>query len=302
MTPGGQTCVVKDNVLIGRLACLEIILDDGSVSRRHAEIRPVDQGWEVVDCGSTNGTYLNGVRLGAQPHQFGLRDIIQFGKVAFLVEMTEEFWLELTEPKALLRFVQGSASERKLRLFACACIQASMDYFPFTYFTQFWHEVLNAAYRLEDNSISASEVTGLVQLNRVVIDYRHTLLVEQLAHSFTLGNLSELSVSLGILVNDSRSTHYWQPSSVLLAAFSHYIRDIFGNPFRRVTLDPSWLTSTVVALAEGIYQEMAFDRMPILSDALMDTGCDNEDLLNHCRHAGEHCRGCWVLDLILGKV
>ena len=79
-------------------------------------------------------------------------------------------------------------------------------------------------------------------------------------------------------------------------------RCIFGNPFRPVTADPSWLNSTVVALARGIYDERAFDRMPILADALQDAGCDNEDVLNHCRDPhGVHARGCWVVDLVLGK-
>jgi hypothetical protein len=79
------------------------------------------------------------------------------------------------------------------------------------------------------------------------------------------------------------------------------LRDIFGNPFRPTSVDPSWLTSTVAQLAEGIYQERAFDRMPILADALQDAGCDNEDILDHCRGPGPHVRGCWVVDLLLGK-
>jgi hypothetical protein len=79
------------------------------------------------------------------------------------------------------------------------------------------------------------------------------------------------------------------------------VRDIFGNPFRPVAVDPSWLTETVVALAEGIYQERAFDRMPILADALEDAGCDDADVLNHCRQPGEHVRGCWVVDLLTGR-
>ena len=79
------------------------------------------------------------------------------------------------------------------------------------------------------------------------------------------------------------------------------LRDIFGNPFRPITLDPRWLTSTVVDLAQAIYNERAFDRMPILSDALMDAGCDSEDIILHCRGDGPHVRGCWVVDLLLGK-
>ncbi len=79
------------------------------------------------------------------------------------------------------------------------------------------------------------------------------------------------------------------------------LRDIFGNPFRPITLNPAWLTSTVLALAQGIYSEKAFDRMPILADALQDAGCDNEDILNHCRQQREHVRGCWVVDLLTGR-
>ncbi len=80
------------------------------------------------------------------------------------------------------------------------------------------------------------------------------------------------------------------------------IRDIVGNPFRPVTFDPSWLTSDVVLLAQGIYDDRAFDRMQILADALQDAGCDNTDILGHCRDLyATHVRGCWVVDLVLGK-
>jgi hypothetical protein len=79
------------------------------------------------------------------------------------------------------------------------------------------------------------------------------------------------------------------------------LRDMFGNPFRPATAAHEWLTSTVCGLAEGIYAERAFDRMPILADALEDAGCDNADILAHCRGDGPHVRGCWVVDLVLGK-
>jgi hypothetical protein len=79
------------------------------------------------------------------------------------------------------------------------------------------------------------------------------------------------------------------------------LRDVFGNPFRPVTLDPAWRTANVVSLARAIYDERAFDRMPILADALEDAGCTSADVLEHCRRPGEHVRGCWVVDLVLGK-
>jgi hypothetical protein len=79
-------------------------------------------------------------------------------------------------------------------------------------------------------------------------------------------------------------------------------RDIFGNPFRPVALAPAWRTSDVLLLARGIYDAKAFDRMPILADALQEAGCTNEDVLNHCRDPKQvHVRGCWVLDLLLQK-
>jgi hypothetical protein len=87
-----------------------------------------------------------------------------------------------------------------------------------------------------------------------------------------------------------------------VVAQAHLIRCILGNPFRPVALESTWRTSTVVALAQGIYDERAFDRMPILADALQDAGCDNDDVLTHCRGPGPHARGCWVVDLVLGKV
>jgi hypothetical protein len=85
------------------------------------------------------------------------------------------------------------------------------------------------------------------------------------------------------------------------AAQAALLRDIFGNPFRPVSVEPTWLSSTVTALATGIYADRAFDRMPILADALEEAGCDNIDVLNHCRGPGPHVLGCWVVDLLLGK-
>ncbi len=78
------------------------------------------------------------------------------------------------------------------------------------------------------------------------------------------------------------------------------VRDIF-NPFRPVTLDPAWLTPKVVALAQAIYDERSFGRLPELGDALAEAGCSDAEVLGHCRGAGPHVRGCWVVDCVLGK-
>lgn len=84
----------------------------------------------------------------------------------------------------------------------------------------------------------------------------------------------------------------------------HLFRDVFANPFRSVSIKGCWLKwneGTVVKLAQGMYDERAFDRLPILADALEDAGCGDAEILAHCRQPGEHVRGCWCLDLLLGK-
>jgi hypothetical protein len=79
------------------------------------------------------------------------------------------------------------------------------------------------------------------------------------------------------------------------------LRDIFGNPFRSVAFSPSCCTDIAVSLARQMYESRDFGAMPILADALQDAGCDNDDILDHCRGPGSHVRGCWVVDLVLGK-
>jgi hypothetical protein len=82
------------------------------------------------------------------------------------------------------------------------------------------------------------------------------------------------------------------------------LREIVGNPYRPVAINPHWLAwngGTVAQLARGIYAERAFDRMPVLGDALEEAGCCDERLLEHCRRPGGHLRGCWAVDLLSGR-
>jgi hypothetical protein len=80
----------------------------------------------------------------------------------------------------------------------------------------------------------------------------------------------------------------------------HLIHDIFGLlPFRSVSINPTWQTHKIVALTQGVYDD--FERLPALADALEEAGCDNQEILAHCRGPGPHVRGCWVVDLVVGK-
>jgi len=86
------------------------------------------------------------------------------------------------------------------------------------------------------------------------------------------------------------------------AAHCDIIRDIFGNPFRKMKFNKKWRTDTAIALAQQMYDSRDFSAMPILADALQDAGCDNDAILSHCRDATQvHVRGCWAVDLVLGK-
>jgi hypothetical protein len=86
------------------------------------------------------------------------------------------------------------------------------------------------------------------------------------------------------------------------------LREIIGNPFKAPRFEPAWRTSTAVGLAQSIFAERAFDRLPVLADALLDADCDEEQVLRHCRgtelgvkEPPQHIRGCWVLELVLDR-
>jgi hypothetical protein len=81
----------------------------------------------------------------------------------------------------------------------------------------------------------------------------------------------------------------------------HLLRCIVGNPFRLPNIDPAWFNLNVNSIADRIYSERDFALLPILADALEEAGCNNQEMLQHCRQSTEHARGCWVVDLVLGK-
>ena len=181
--------------------------------------------------------------------------------------MTEDEWVACADPKPMLEFLRGKTSDRKLRLFAC--IELRRRPLP--------PDILKIA----DVAERMAEGEPIAEIG-LFADYYHCdpsawKAAEESLYGFALGHMKR------------------QPWHVA------YLRCVFGNPFRPVTLDPAWLTSDVLLLARGIYADRAFDRMPILADALQDAGCDNDDMLTHCRGPGPHARGCWVVDLLTGR-
>ncbi|HJZ56454.1 MAG TPA: hypothetical protein VKE74_15925 [Gemmataceae bacterium] len=238
--------------------------------------------------------------------------------------MTEAGWLAGAEPGPMLEFLPGKATDRKLRLFACACCRHTAAYADAE-----WRRM--AAHGRDQAQITASQREAEQARRAAEVAERYADGLAGLAELHALFSAPGDDEIEGIYASGAdaawaaRSSayrarycaEYCSPASYPRragfrssspvdrdreqSAQSDLLRDIFGNPFRPVTADPAWLTSTVLTLAQGIYADRAFDRLPILADALQDAGCENPDILTHCRGAGPHVRGCWVVDLLLGR-
>jgi hypothetical protein len=221
--------------------------------------------------------------------------------------MTEAEWLACTDPQKMLNFLQGKASDRKLRLFACACCRS------------IWHlltdersrTALEMTERYADGVASVDDLREAHAAAEAVCDRYANEIAEDIAVYYSLTAVSFATAEEA----DFPSSCCWHAHQALYREAEDrsgvseteygrqcgFLRDIFGNPFRPVAVDPAWLTPGVVERARTIYDERTFQRMPELADALEGDGCTNADLLSHLRGPGPHVRGCWALDLILGK-
>jgi hypothetical protein len=205
--------------------------------------------------------------------------------------MTEAEWLACRDPMPMLELPGTQRSPRKRRLFVVACCRRIAGVM-----TEAGKRAVIAAEDYADGLIDRYELhDAWVSVGFPKAENRRYAAAVARAASVSPGN--DLAAhGAASAVNASAKKRQER------AAQADLLRDIFGNPFRPVALDPAWLTSDVLALAKGIYDEKAFDRTPILADALQDAGCDNDEVLAHCRDAQQvHVRGCWVVDLVLGK-
>ncbi|HEY7427668.1 MAG TPA: hypothetical protein VH682_25780 [Gemmataceae bacterium] len=217
--------------------------------------------------------------------------------------MTEAEWLECTGPQKMLEFLEDKASDRKRRLFACACCQRIENIL-----TDRGREAVVAAQRFADGSIDRNELhAAWAAVGFPKRDYRRLAASAARAASCSpdYDGTAHAAASAINAVMQKSSLYEMDVSRIVeREAQALLLRDIFGPlPFRSIPFNPAWLTwndGTAQKIAQGIYDERAFDRIPILADALEEAGCTNADILNHCRQSGEHVRGCWVVDLLLG--
>jgi hypothetical protein len=114
----------------------------------------------------------------------------------------------------------------------------------------------------------------------------------------------ELAVRKAVQAGKTSKKAAASAASAARADLCEVLREVFGTPFAPVAIAPDWLTwndGTVAKLAQRIYDEGLFDRLPILADALQEAGCTKKTILQHCRSSGPHTRGCWVVDRLLVK-
>lgn len=229
--------------------------------------------------------------------------------------MTEAEWLGNTDPRAVLKFFQGRSSERKLRLFACACCYRLSTLIidervknTLLIAEQFADGLVSDQERSNARKVAqqASESKFVTSKPKLPKEKRRAVAAVYYAaarDAFEAAyNASDLAVD-ALIWNAGGHNHCdWR--AIQQSEHScqmSTIRCIFGNPFRPVSIESAWLAPNVVALAQAIYNERAFDRLPELANALVVVGCEDKQILGHCRSEGPHVRGCWVVDLMLGK-
>jgi hypothetical protein len=230
--------------------------------------------------------------------------------------VTEAEWLACTSPSRMLKSLWSIASDRKLRLFAVACARRLSHLSP----GESGHR-LEAAERFADGAGSVEELEGSwgAGLNSRILGaapapweaahYAEAAAGDachRVASSAALWAMEDGQFAADPEAKTDRSGEL--PKGTEHHPQVSLLRDIFGNPFRPVALDPVWLTPTVANLAIVAYEEREMPsgeldpaRLAVLADALEEAGCSDPELLGHLRSPGPHVRGCWALDLILGK-
>jgi hypothetical protein len=208
--------------------------------------------------------------------------------------MTEADWLACTNPDPMLAFLSTHGSDRKLRLFACACARRHWDFLP------------DESCR---HAVEVSEQYADDQATKADLE-RAWLAASRMAEA-AVKRLSrwDMVAAAEAEARDAARGGAWTAAHSVTAdmataaerqAECELLREIFGNPFQPPALDPARLTPEVRSLARDIYQQRSFDRLPSLADALARANCADAELVNHCRQAEGHVRGCWALDLVLG--
>jgi hypothetical protein len=238
--------------------------------------------------------------------------------------MTEAEWNACTDPEPMLEFLRAThgASKRRLRLFAVACVRRIWHLLE----DERSHKAVEVAERFADRMATQKELLSAVYpareaTNSPVGNRSATGAAAWAAdpEAPTAAENASWAAAAAVAVAfpwkaDPKArlgTRAWEqdPAAALrrseeLNRQSQLLRDILGNPFRPATINFRcllWNGGAVVRLAQAVYDDRRFGDLPILADALEAAGCTDPTILGHCRSGGEHFRGCWVVDLLLGR-
>jgi hypothetical protein len=204
--------------------------------------------------------------------------------------MTEAEWMACGDLGPMLEYMQGKTSDRKLRLILCGWSRLNWKWLPekgrsaVEVAELFADELASDA----DRKTADAELWWAIQGRQNT--FRHWLARLTLEGSIDLWAAAHASASRNPKVRKGQIA---------------VLNEVFSNPFRPVTIETPWLAGNDGAarkIAQTIYDARRFADLPILADALEDAGCTDAAILAHCRGGGEHVRGCWVVDLLLGKV
>jgi hypothetical protein len=245
--------------------------------------------------------------------------------------MTESQWLECTDPQPMLHFLKDIGSDRKLRLFGCACFGRLLDFVEDTRLK----EVLAVAEQVAEGMAKDRFRFAAARKARLAMERARRAMPAQDASTLVrffvacaAYELMFIEINAPVVANCAGNALVWAeclargvpfsgdrtlsryPPKVIAKSTAEQewqlavLRDVFGNPFRPVSIDvavSTWNGATVPKLAKAIYSLQDFNRIPKLGDALEEAGCRSKSILQHCRQPGPHIRGCWVVDLLLGK-
>ena len=227
--------------------------------------------------------------------------------------MTEAEWSICTDPTTMLASILPIASDRKLRLFAVACCRRTSN--------DLLVESKSCRDAVDVGELFADDLATLKNFDRAhgaCVHFAGSFAFSHAPAVASYANLKEIVVQVpgmitGAIIElieencaDPETEAFWRGKiPVERSAQAALLRDIFhDHVFSPPAIEHAWLAwnhDTIPKLAQGIYHDCQFDRLPVLADALEEAGCTNTDILNHCRGEGLHFRGCWVVDLILGK-
>jgi Inner membrane component of T3SS, cytoplasmic domain len=286
-------------LVIGRDPSAEINLPDLSLARRHVSVEVRDGRVRVENLYSRADVFaeevsqtLPLVRLRVEGERFAV------GQVWFRLEqrdlLTAQEWQESHDLSRLLgNVLMSQPSERKLRLLACAIVRRLRNPAGDPLSEQIFH----ISERYADQMAETRERYDVCDEVMKTADPARRL-------ACATARDSALSAVFQTARLSARLRKDIPPADVETIQ-ADLLRDIFVNPCLPIaTMDPSWLAwneGTIRRMAQTIYDERRFRDLPILADALEEAGCDNQDILHHCRQWGEHGRGCWVVDNLIGK-